>query len=151
LFPNSAEYSLESVCLSTSGSPSKHSSHSKQLNCLTCSNIDPPISILERTKCFPLNVYRKYCACSKQYSEIWNLFPSHQHNIIIDTSTKYTRNKIHFMRQLKLLDISIQCDTFRGFVPKQHKTARCHTIHTVNLHIPSDHKQRDTQYTQLRP
>ena len=55
MFSNGAAYSLESVYfLSMSCSPSKLSSHPKQLNCLTCSNIDPSISILERTRCLPL-------------------------------------------------------------------------------------------------
>jgi len=56
VFYNSAAYSLESVYffLSKSGSPSKRSLHLKMS--FICSNIDPSISILERTKCFPLKL-----------------------------------------------------------------------------------------------
>ena len=55
MFSDSAPYSLESVYfLSKCGSPSKINSHPKYLNCFTCSNIDPSISILEHIKCFPL-------------------------------------------------------------------------------------------------
>ena len=64
---------------------------------------------------FSFKCARKYSAFSKHYSEFWNLFPPHKHNIIIDTSTKNTRNKIPFMRHIKLLHISTQGVTFRHF------------------------------------
>jgi len=75
-----AGYSLKSVYfLSKSGSQSKLSSHPKYLNCFTCSNIDPSISILEHTKCFPLksisfvlsvDILRLQSLLAENYSEI---------------------------------------------------------------------------------
>ena len=66
------------------------------------------------------------------------------------------RQNIHVMKyiswdKLRSHIFRNRVSTSGSVVPQQHKTARCHTVHTVNLHIPSDHIHRDTQYTQLRP